>query len=62
MNKKQYQQPTLHIVNVKIENLMAHPTSRTATTVGGNVFNSNITGGNVAARGRDFDGWDDDDE
>lgn len=60
MNKKQYQQPTLHIVNVKIENLMgANPGS---LTVGGNVFSGSIKAGNVAARGRDFDGWDDDDE
>jgi hypothetical protein len=57
MNKKQYQQPTLHIVNVKIENLMGDLTS-----VGGNVFSGSIKAGNVAARGRDFDGWDDDDE
>lgn len=58
MNKKQYQQPTLHIVNLKIENLM----SAITTSVGGNVFSGSIKAGNVAARGRDFDGWDDDDE
>ena len=61
MNKKQYQQPTLHIVNLNIENLMGSLSNPGVTSVSsGDVFNSKITGGSGTARGRDFGGWDDD--
>ncbi|MBP5337753.1 MAG: hypothetical protein J6Z14_00395 [Prevotella sp.] len=58
MNKKHYQHPTLHIVNIHIENLLQ--SGSPAKSVAGNAgFNSSISGGNSEARSRGFDDdWD----
>ena len=61
MNKKAYQQPQLHTVNVHIENLLTVTSPVTSVTTSGNLFNSEVRGGNTAARGRYYESdWDDD--
>ena len=60
MNKKAYQQPQLHTVNVHIENplLEASPVTRVTS---GDLFNSKVEGGSTAARGRYYESdWDED--
>lgn len=60
MNKKAYQQPQLHTVNVHIENLLLEASPVTGVKSGG-LFNSEVGGGNTAARGRYYESdWDDD--
>jgi hypothetical protein len=61
MNKKAYQQPQLHSVNIRVENLMG---STSITRLSSNAgFNENISGGSGDARSRgyddDWDDWDD---
>ena len=60
MNKKAYQQPQLHTVNVHIENLLNETSPVTRVTSGG-LFNSEVRGGSTAARGRYYESdWDED--
>ena len=60
MNKKAYQQPQLHTVNVHIENLLT-VTSPVTGVKSGDLFNSEVRGGNTAARGRYYESdWDED--
>ena len=56
MNKKAYQQPRLHTVNIEQLPLLQD----SITSVGGNAgLNPRISGGNGPARGRSYDDWDD---
>ena len=60
MNKKAYQQPQLHTVNVHIENLLTE-TSPVTRVNSGSLFNSEVRGGSTAARGRYYESdWDED--
>ena len=60
MNKKAYQQPQLHTVNVHIENLLLDASPVTRVSSGG-LFNSEVGGGSTAARGRYYESdWDED--
>ena len=60
MNKKAYQQPQLHTVNVHIENLLNETSPVTGVESGG-LFNSEVGGGSTAARGRYYESdWDED--
>ena len=54
MNKKTYQQPQLHTVNVHIENLL-NVTSPVTDVNSGGLFNSKVGGGSTAARSRDYE-------
>ena len=56
MNKKNYQKPAMQVVTIKGQQHLLVPS---ATSVGGNVFNSEVKGGSGSARGRGFDDWDD---
>ena len=59
MNKKAYQQPQLHTVNVHIENLLT--VTSPVTRVNSGLFNSEVRGGSTAARGRYYESdWDED--
>ena len=61
MNKKTYQQPQLHTVNVHIENLLNETSPVTRVTTSGDLFNSEVRGGSTAARGRYYESdWDED--
>ena len=60
MNKKAYQQPQLHTVNVHIENLL-NVTSPVTDVNSGGLFNPEVEGGSTAARGRYYESdWDED--
>ena len=60
MNKKQYQQPQLHVVNIIIENLLQADSFR---KVKGNAgLNYGGAGGSESARGRESADWADDEE
>ena len=60
MNKKAYQQPQLHTVNVHIENLLT-VTSPVKDVESGGLFSSKVGGGSTAARGRYYESdWDED--
>ena len=53
MNKKAYQQPRLHTVNIEQQPLLI-------TSVGGNAnLNSSISAGSGPARSRSYSDWDD---
>lgn len=59
MNKKAYQQPRLHIVNIQQQPLLQD----SVRSVSGNAgFKPNISGGTVPARGRSLSDWDDEGE
>ena len=54
MNKKAYQQPWLHTVNIEQQPLLQ------ITSVGGNAnLNSSISAGSGPARSRSYSDWDD---
>lgn len=60
MNKKQYQLPLLHVVNIIIENLLLDGSVR---RVQGNAgLNYRGGGGSESARGRESADWADDEE
>ena len=60
MNKKAYQQPQLHTVNVHIENLLLDASPVTDIESGG-LLNPKVGGGSTAARGRYYESdWDED--
>ena len=60
MNKKAYQQPQLHAVNVHIENLL-NETSPVKDVESFGLFDSKVGGGSTAARGRYYESdWDED--
>ena len=60
MNKKAYQQPQLHTVNVHIENLLT-VTSPVTRVTSGDLFEPEVRGGSTAARGRYYESdWDED--
>ena len=60
MNKKAYQQPQLHAVNVHIENLLTVNSPVTGVKSGG-LFEPEVRGGSTAARGRYYESdWDED--
>ena len=52
MNKKPYQQPQLHCVNIRFENSLLANSFKVAGNAG---FNEDIAGGNDYARSRSFD-------
>ena len=53
MNKKAYQQPQLHCVNIRVENCLL---AGSASKVAGNAeFKENISAGSGEARSRSFD-------
>ncbi len=56
MNKKAYQQPQLHCVNIRVENLLQASVSGVSSNVG---FSDKVLGGSGSARSRGFDDWDD---
>jgi hypothetical protein len=57
--KKEYMNPTMNVVKIQHRThlLQASPVRRAANNVG---LNENIGAGNVDARSRSFDGFDDD--
>lgn len=59
MKKMQYQQPTLHIVNIHIENSLLAGSGGASKVAGNASFNENISAGSGEARSRSFDDdWD----
>jgi len=55
MNKKAYQQPRLHTVNIEQQPLLQD----SITSVGGNAGLNSISAGSGPARSRSYSDWDD---
>ena len=60
MNKKQYQQPKLHVVNIINDNLLLDGSVKSVRSNAG--LNYGGAGGSESARGRESADWADDEE